>query len=181
MARSTRAALPILSKEPIIRGPQPPPIVLTDDERCGLELLVRRRSTAQQVAQRARIILACADGKNNIQIARDLGMNPVTPRLWRERWRGLQAVSLDDLSIEQRLTDVPRPGRPPEITTDQTCRIIAFACEAPSQSGRPISQWTGREIADEIIKRGILPTISPRHAARLVKRGTCNRTVSATG
>jgi transposase len=155
--------------------------VLTDDERRGLDRLVRARSTPQQLVQRARIILLCAEGKNNSQIARELDINPVTPRLWRERWRGLGAVTLDDLSVEQRLTDVPRPGRPAQITADQTCRIIALACEAPSQSGRPISKWTGREIADEIVKRGILPTISPRHAARLLKRGIFSRTASAIG
>jgi putative transposase len=63
-------------------------------------------------------------------------------------------------------------GRPAEITAEQVCQIVALACEAPSQAGRPISQWSNREIADEIIRRGILPTISPRHAGRLVNRGT---------
>jgi putative transposase len=46
-----------------------------------------------------------------------------------------------------------------------------MACEHPEESGRPISHWTGREIADEIKKRGIVDEISPRHAARLLKRG----------
>ena len=45
-----------------------------------------------------------------------------------------------------------------------------MACEDPEDSGRPISHWTGREIADEIKKRGIVDHISPRHAARLLKR-----------
>jgi hypothetical protein len=44
-----------------------------------------------------------------------------------------------------------------------------MACEAPSK--RPISQWTGREIADEVMRRGIIEQISPRHAARLLKKG----------
>jgi hypothetical protein len=44
-----------------------------------------------------------------------------------------------------------------------------MACEAPSQSGRPITHWTQREIADEVIKRGIVDRISPRHAARILK------------
>ena len=47
---------------------------------------------------------------------------------------------------------------------------MALACEAPEKSGRPISQWTGREIADEIISQGIVETISPRHAQRLLKK-----------
>ena len=58
---------------------------------------------------------------------------------------------------------------------------MALACEPPVDSERPISQWTGREIADEIKQRGIVDQISPRHAARLLKRGPSNRTGSGIG
>jgi len=68
------------------------------------------------------------------------------------------------------LCDLPRSGKPSAITADQMCQIEALACEKPEQSERPISQWSGREIADEIMKRGIVAQISPRHAARLLKR-----------
>jgi putative transposase len=94
-----------------------------------------------------------------------------TARLWRHRWLGLQPIPLSELSVEERLQDLPRPGAPPEISADQVCQIVALACEKPAASERPISQWTSREIADEIIKRGIVEHISPRHAARLLKRG----------
>lgn len=60
---------------------------------------------------------------------------------------------------------------PARITADQRCRIEALACEKPENSERPISQWSAREIADELKKREIVPDISPRHAARLLKRG----------
>lgn len=151
-------------------GPKPPEIKLADEERQGLEKLVRRHNTPQQIALRGRIILSAADGKNNGQIARELGIHVDTPRLWRRRWLTLGPISLDDLSVEERLEDLPRPGAPPEITADQRCQIEAMACEDPEDSGRPISHWTAREIADEIMERGILETISPRHAARLLKR-----------
>jgi hypothetical protein len=59
--------------------------------------------------------------------------------------------------------------------------MAALACDAPAKAGRPISQWTGQEIADEMKARGIVEQISPRHAARLLKKGGCNRTGSATG
>lgn len=152
-------------------GPKPPEIKLSDAERQGLEQLVRRHNTAQQIALRGRIILSAAEGKNNAQIARELGIHMDTPRLWRRRWLILSPISLDDLSVEERLEDLPRPGAPPQITADQRCQIEAMACEEPEDSGRPISHWTAREIADEIIERGILETISPRHAARILKRG----------
>jgi putative transposase len=56
------------------------------------------------------------------------------------------------------------------------CQIEQVVCEAPEKAGRPISQWTGREIADELIARGIVETISARHAARLLKGGRSSRT-----
>ena len=164
-----------------MRGPKPPIIVLTAAERQALEQLVRRHSTAQQVALRARLILAAAEGANNSQIAREKGVDIETVRLWRDRWLGLQAITLDDLSVEERLTDAPRAGKPVRISDEQVCQIIALACEAPERSGRPISQWTGREIAEEIKRRGIVAEISERHAARLLKRGRCNRTAGAIG
>jgi hypothetical protein len=93
----------------------------------------------------------------------------------------LQGLPLADLSAEARLVDAPRPGAPVRIGAEQVCAIIALACEAPAQSDRPISQWTGREIADEIMRQGIVATSSPRHAARLLKRGISNRIWSGTG
>jgi putative transposase len=151
-------------------GPKPPEIKLTDKERQDLKKLVGRHSTPQQIALRGRIVLAAADGQNNTQIAKKLGINVVTARLWRNRWLLLEPISLDDLGVEERLEDFPRPGAPAQITTDQRCQIEAMACEEPEDSERPISHWTAREIADEIIRRGILDQISPRHAARLLKR-----------
>ncbi len=151
-------------------GPKPPEIHLIDEERQGLEKLVNRHSTPQQVALRARIVLAANDGKNNSQIARDLDIGILTARRWRNRWLIFQPIPLAELSIEERLEDLPRPGSPSRITADQVCQIIAIACEAPEDSERPISHWTNRELADEIVKRDIVDQISPRHAARLLKR-----------
>jgi transposase len=152
---------------------------LSDAERTDLEGLVRRHSTPQQLAVRGRIILAAAQGKNNSQIARELGICVDTVRKFRKRWIGLQAVSLQDLPVRERLEDVPRPGRPSQITAEQTCQIVALACEQPKE--RPMSHWTGREIADEVMRRGIVTQISPRHASRLLKKGTSNPISSAIG
>ena len=164
-----------------MRGPKPPAIELTMVERRDLETLIRRHTTPQQVALRARIIVAAAQGWNNSQIARHLGIHVETARQWRMRWLGMRAASVEDLSIEERLTDAPRPGAPARITAEQQCQVVALACEAPQESGRPISQWSSREIADEIMKRGIIERISPRHAARLLKRGISSPISSATG
>ena len=156
-----------------MRGPKPEALTLSEDEYRELDLLVRRHSAPQQLALRGRIILAAAEGKNNSQIARQLEVSVDMVRHWRRRWLSLQAVSLEDLSVSERLSDAPRPGRPAQITAEQTCQMIALACEQPKE--RPISHWTGREIADEVMRRGIVAQISSRHAARLLKKGISNR------
>ncbi len=152
-------------------NPKPLPVSLTDAERQELERLVRRHTVGQQIALRSRIVLSAAAGKNNSRIAKEEGVALDTVRLWRQRWLDLQPISLTDLSVEERLQDLPRPGVPPRITADQVCQITAMACEKPEETGRPISHWTAREIADEIVERKIVDHISPRHAARLLKRG----------
>ena len=157
-------------------GAEATKLELTAAERRELTRLVDARSTGQQMVLRARIVLVAADGLTNVAVGRVLGVSREAVRLWRDRWAGLQAAPLRELSVADRLADAPRPGAPARIGAEQVCAIIALACEAPEQSGRPISQWTGREIADEITRRGIVETISQRHAARLVKKGISSRT-----
>jgi putative transposase len=157
-----------------MRGPKPDLLSLSDFERTELKRLVRGHLTAQQVALRGRIILAADAGQNNSQIARELGTSVETARAWRTRWLALQNIALADLTVQERLGDVPRPGRRSQISAEQVCQVMALACEQPKD--RPISQWTGREIADEVMRRGIIPQISPRHAARLLKKGISSRT-----
>jgi putative transposase len=143
---------------------------LSDAERQALAKLIKRHQVGQQIALRARIILAAADEQTNTEIAQASNVTLDTVRLWRNRWVKLQDISWDDLSLEDRLQDAPRPGAPAKITADQRCRIEALACEKPEESDRPITHWTAREIADELKKRKIVDNISPRHAARLLKR-----------
>jgi putative transposase len=157
-------------------GPKPPEIKLTEAERDGLEKLVSRRTVEHQKLLRGRIVLLAAAEKNTPEIAKALNISLDMARLWRRRWLELQAIGLEELSVEERLEDLPRSGTPAQITADQICQIEQMACEKPEKSGRPISQWTGREIADEIVRRGILERISPRHASRLLKKGASNRT-----
>jgi len=153
-----------------MRGPKPEALSLSERERTDLERFVRRHSTPQQLALRGRIILAANAGKNNSQIAREEAVSVDTVRAWRKRWLALQGIALEDLSISERLSDGVRPGRPSQITAEQTCQMMVLACEQPKE--RPISHWTGREIAEEVMRRGIVAQISPRHASRLLKKGT---------
>ena len=145
---------------------------VTLSDRCVEELtkIIKRHKSEQQKVLRARIILSAAQGDSNAKIARELRVNADTARLWRDRWVLLQGTDLETLSVEERLEDIPRPGKVSKITEEQRCQIAAMACEVPSESGRPISQWTGPEIAHEMMARGIVEQISPRHAARLLKK-----------
>ena len=151
-------------------GPRPTEIELSKEAQRGLRTLVMGHNTRQQIAKRARIILLAAAGKDNSAIGREVGATRFTVKQWRERWHALKPIPLEELGVEERLEDLPRPGGPAQITAHQRCQLEALACEAPERSGRPISQWTGREIADEMMARNIVDKISPRHAARLLKR-----------
>lgn len=159
---------------------------LSEKEQEELTRLTRRHRSEQQVVVRARIILAAAQGSSNSQIAHDLGINVDTVRLWRDRWVSWQEIDQEKrdqeaVSLAHRLQDAPRPGAVPKFTVEQRAQMAALACEAPAKTGRPISQWTGREIADELKARRIVTQISPRHAARLLKKGASNRTASGIG
>jgi putative transposase len=146
-------------------------VKLSESEQNELEHLIKRHRSEQQQVLRARIVLSAAQNNSNAQIARELAINVDTARLWRGRWVALQDVDLDTLSIAECLSDAFRSGAPPKITTEQRCQIAAVACEAPIKAGRPISQWTGREIAVELKSRGIVEQISPRHASYLLHKG----------
>jgi putative transposase len=156
-------------------------VLLSEREQEELVRITKRHRCEQQQVRRAQIVLSAAQGHSNVQIARELEINVDTARMWRDRWVGLQGIDLDTLSITERLHDAPRPGAPTRITIEQRCQIAAIACEAPAKARRPISQWTGREITDELKARGIVEQISPRHASYLLKKGNCNRTSSDIG
>ena len=152
-------------------GPRAPEIELTEAERNELERLVRARTTGQHLALRARIVLLAAEGLSTEAIARQLHVDGDTARQWRARWRARAGSPPAERSVAERLADSPKSGRPARITPEQICQIVALACELPAGSDRPISQWSARELADEIQGRGIVDRISPRHAGRLLKSG----------
>src|SRR5437763_8589583 len=108
------------------KGPKPAELTISREERKDLEELVRRHSTPQQLAKRGRVILGAAAGKRNAEIARELAVSVDTVRSWRGRWISLQGVPLSELSVAERLTDVPRPGKPSQITAQQRCQMMAM-------------------------------------------------------
>ena len=144
----------------------PKPLKLEEQEREQLQQLINRHSTPQQIALRASIIVLADEGQNHREIARSLNISRDMARLWRERWliRREQGVA-----VVERLQDVERSGAPATFTLEQVLHLFAIACEAPATYDRPISHWSGRELADEMVKQGIVETISPRHVGRLLE------------
>jgi len=163
-----------------MRGPKPPLIDLTVRQRGVLEHLAHRRSAPHHLVTRAQLILRAAAGHNNSHIAVALHLDRGRVQIWRARWLAAatslttaEAADPDDIhlqaAIERLLADAPRPGTPPTFSPEQIVQIVALACEPPADSGRPITAWTARELADEAVQRGIVESISARSVGRFLK------------
>jgi transposase len=112
------------------------PLVLCDEERLSLERLAKRRKSAQAMALRARIVLACAEaGVTNLAVAAELGVSPATVGKWRARF------------LDRRLNglfDEDRPGAPRTITDDKVEALIVKTLEE-----KPVdaTHWSTRSMA----------------------------------
>ena len=159
-----------------------PAIELSPRQQEVLERMVRRTTGEQRLAQRARIVLAAARGGLNRDLAKALGVGVATMGKWRRRWAAAQeqlaaaetSPRTSDLSrcITEILVDAPRSGWPGIFTPEQIVEIIAIACELPEEDAeRPVSHWTPREVAEEAVKRKIVPRISARSVGRFLKSG----------
>jgi putative transposase len=147
----------------------PTPLKLDESDQEQLEQLVNRHSTPQQLALRASIILLAGEGCNHQEIARALGISRDMARLWRNRWL---ALSQKDVAVVERLQDAERSGAPATFSLEQILHLFAMACEKPEMYERPISEWTAWELADEMVKQGIVASISPRHVGRLLEEAS---------
>ena len=163
-------------------GPAAAAITVSAMQRGLLQRLAQRQTAPQRLVRRAEVILALAANPCIDSVARLLGLTRRSIRLWRDRWpqaadalgraeqeQASEAALLD--LIEQALADAPRPGCPATFGPEQVVGIVALACEPPSESGRPISHWTARELADEAAKRRLVKRVSPRTVGRFLKRG----------
>jgi len=163
-------------------GPPPATIDLSTRQRALLERLRLRQTAPQRLVRRVLVLLALAANPCLQATARDLGLSRISVRLGRDRWLAaadaLAQAEEDDLSdqqllalIEGILDDAPRPGGPATFSPEQIVQIVAVACEPPGKSGRPISHWTHRELADEVKRRQIVKDIAPRTVGRFLKTG----------
>jgi transposase len=117
-------------------GPSAVPIVLSDEERGVLTGWARPRKTAQALATRSRIVLACAAGDTNAQVAADLGVSRGTVATWRNRF------AVDRL---EGLSDEPRPGRPRTVDDAKVEDVITRTLETTPPNGD--THWSTRSMA----------------------------------
>jgi len=110
-------------------------VVLSEEERATLERWARRPKSAQALASRCRIVLACAEGETNTAIAGRLGCNPATVGKWRSRFAERR---LDGLH------DEPRPGKPRTIGDREVERVIVKTLE---ETPRDATHWSTRSMA----------------------------------
>jgi putative transposase len=144
----------------------PKPLSLEPEARQQLQALLNRHSTPQQIALRAKIVMLAAEGRNHHEIARELDISHQMARRWRKRW--LEG-HLSGLDVAERLQDAERSGAPAKFELEQIIQLFKLACDNPEDYQRPISEWTNRELADELICQAIVESISPRHVGRLLK------------
>lgn len=153
-------------------------ISLTEKQQEILETFVRGRNNPQWLVTRATIILLLSRGISIRQTAKQLHLSRNTVRAWLRKWQSeeenlLAVADNNDFSLSDHikviLSDTSRCGRPATFCPEQIVQIVALACESPTKFGRPITHWTQRELADEVMKQGIVKSISARSVGRFFK------------
>jgi len=146
-------------------------LLLTERSYQILRTLSEKTTTEVRIKERARIILLGFEKLENSEIARILRLERHSVGRWRRRWQqsqdGLLAIEMNEhhaafqRAIEDVLRDAPRSGAPAKFSAQQVAQVVSTACESPRDSQRPVETWTGRELADEVIKRDLVASISP--------------------
>jgi putative transposase len=156
-------------------------VVISERQQGILRKLSTATTVATRLVQRATIILLAFSGLNNQAIASRVGLDRHQIGIWRRRWQlafaNLIRIECTEDSpaklrhaIEALLADEPRPGSPGKFTAEQLTLLFALACEPPEKSGVPITHWTGAELAAELVKRGIVESISTSQVNRLLRQ-----------
>lgn len=145
-----------------------------------LNKLGRRRTLDKSIVLRACIILRAYQRLQNGQIAQLLEVERHCVGRWRRRWRdsfdAILAIEMNESqaalerAIVDTLRDAHRSGSPGKFAAKQIVQLISTACENPRDSDRPVEEWTGPELADELQKRSVVDSISVSWVNELLRR-----------
>jgi transposase len=152
---------------------------ITERQQAVLRQIVAAPTSPVRLVQRAEIILRAFAKEENQAIAAAIGLDATAVGMWRRRWvkswpKLIQIECTETQAGFRRavadvLSDLPRSGNPGKFTPEQITQILALACEPPEQSGRPITHWTYKELADEAKQRGIVASISEAQVGRYLR------------
>jgi putative transposase len=161
-------------------------LTLTPTQSKLVTSLVRASTSPQSIVQRGSFILDDAEGGNMSQIASKNGVGRDTVRRWYQRWQTAQSeldrleaeylagtMSLTKYSraIETLLSDAKRPGAPATFSETQKQQIIAMAACKPEDEGIPVTHWSHEILAQTVVDKGIVPSISAAQIGRFLKEG----------
>lgn len=154
-------------------------IKLSEHEKKILQQIKVGTHSAMHLKSRAAIVLLANSGETNNSIERKLSISGETVTKWRNRYAKSheEVIRIETESprklrsaIESILSDAPRPGAPSTFTDEQVACILALACEEPKNLDLPFSHWTPTLLQAEVIKRGIVESISAMQIGRFLKR-----------
>ena len=153
-----------------------PIIIITEKQQEILKEFATARTVQVDISKRSKIILLAFERTLNEDIAEKVDLNRNQVGRWRNRWKDefhnlvaiecTEGISALRDAIVKLLSDQPRSGRPPSITSEQRAQVVSLACEPPSGSGLPISKWTSEELTRELIRRGIFDSVSSASVRR---------------
>lgn len=161
--------------------PKATPIIISEQQQKILSKITRQATADYREVSRASLILEIGKGEPNYKIAQIMNCSIPKVTHWRHKWLENQDVLNQieedpeknkqlEKNIRQVLKDKPRPGIPATYSSEEYCQILAVALEPPEKSGRPISQWSSQDLADECKKRELTSGISARQIGRFLKR-----------
>ena len=154
-------------------------ITLTEQQERILQQLQTGTHTPMHLKIRAKIILLASQCNTNNDIEKQMGIHGETVTKWRNRYAQAEtelAIVESETprklrnNIEKTLSDEQRSGKPPSFSDEVAACVIAISCQKPEESGLPFSHWTQSLLRNEVIKRGIVESISATQISRFLKR-----------
>ena len=141
-------------------------VTITERQHDLLETIHKAPTASSQLRQRAAIILWAFQKRDNAEIAAAVGLSRRQVSTWRRRWADAweRLIRIECTQTHAALRHgpwsrssamSPAAGSSGKFTPEQVVAILALACEPPEKSGRPITHWTAKELADEAIKPGV--------------------------